>query len=258
MMNAPHRAGLAGSNFRAAENMMCFEYKKIPRRFPYGYQRCSVANRRNPAGFAKIDHLLLEKNFTIEELAMLANAAVGVCFCEFRSAVDPEGYGLNPEFRTVHIDNLCSNSPEQVLECLLRHGYDPNISIGEENAFWDLKYVDTPNVGARCMRLLLENGADPNLIIVSEPGSLFENIDFDVNFENGSRWYYNTVQCWLVLMAYGGHLYNGTIPVKMLNGNPVEIFKGIELFDYSIEDLPNNCWRMNIFNAKTGEKVAQY
>lgn len=211
-----------------------------------------------PPDIQAIERLLSENSFTKEELAVLANAAVGECFCEFREAVDPEGYGLNPKFWTIHIDNLYSNSLEQVLQCLLRHGYDPNVTIDEDNAFWNLKYVDTPNVGAICMRLLLENGADPNLIIVGEPGTLFEDVDFDVYFENGSRWYYNTVQCWLLLMAYGGHFRDGTIPVKMLNGNHVAIFKEIELFDYSIEDLPNNCWRMNIFNTITGEKVAQY
>lgn len=214
--------------------------------------------RTIPPDIQTIDRLLSGNNLTKEELASLANEAVGNCFCELRDTVDSEGYGLNPEFRGLHIDGLHSNYLEQILRCLLRHGYDPNISVDGENAFWDLKYVDAPNIGACCMRLLLENGADPNLAIVGEPGTLFENVNYDVDFEKASHWYYNTVQCWLVLMAYGGHFHDGSIPVKMLHGNHVEIFKKIESFDYSIEDLPNNRWRMNIYNTKTGEKVAQY
>lgn len=216
-----------------------------------------------PPDIQAIDHLLSENNFTKEELAVLANEAVGECFCEFRDAVDPEGYGLDPKFRTLHIDNLYSNSLEQVLRCLLRHGYDSNISVGGENAFWDLMYVDAPNVGASCMRLLLENGADPNRRQLHDPETLFEYIAFKVSYDEYTHEYFNTVQCWLVLLGFGGCWKDGSIPVEMLNGHSVEIFKQFELYDYSIEELPQmpgkyGCWIMHIYNTETHEEVALY
>lgn len=212
-----------------------------------------------PPDLQKINRILSENDFSKEELAILANEAVGNCFCEFKDVVgSPMEHGFDPKFRTVHIENLYSHSLEQVLRCLLRHGYDPNVTVDDDNAFCDLQYVDTPDVGASCMRLLLENGADPNRKHTNDPDTLFEFIAFKVSYDEYSHRLFNTVQCWLVLMGFGGCWKDGSIPVEMLNGHSVEIFKQFELFDYSIEDLPDNRWRMNIFNTRTGEIVAQY
>lgn len=217
-----------------------------------------------PPVLQKIDRILSENNFSKEELAKMANEAVGNCLCEFKNAVgSPMEHGFDPKFRTVHIDNLYSNSLEQVLRCLLRHGYDPNVTVDDNNAFDDLQLVDTPDVGASCMRLLLENGADPNRRYTDDPDTLFEFIAYKVSFDEYTHRHFNTVQCWLVLMGFGGNWKDGSIPVKMLNGHSAEIFRQFELFDYYIEELPQTpgkygCWKMHIYDTRTNEEVAIY
>ena len=114
------------------------------------------------------------------------------------------------------------------------------------------------------MRLLLENGGNPNHLIPSEGETVFEYIDFMVSYDQYMHEYFYTVQCWLVLMAYGAcWRNNGEIPLTMLGENSVEIFKNYELYDYEIEPLPQipgkfGCWIMHIFNIETKEEVAVY
>jgi len=65
-------------------------------------------------------------------------------------------------------------------------------------------------------------------------------------------------------MAYGARLQdNGELPIKMLGGNSVEIFKDFSFYDYEIEPLSQmpgeyDCWIMRIYNKETHEEVARY
>ena len=197
-------------------------------------------------------------SFDPEQLAALAYEVAQNCFCEYHDAVDESVTEVS--LGHMHSDHLLNN-----LQFLLDNGLDPNVYVGEfdDNAMWTLEYADAPNVGASAMRLLLEHGFDPNYILPSERESIFESAHFAVSYDSYTHEYFHRVQCWWVLMAYGGRCRDGTLPLTMLNGTSVEILRYFENYDYTIESLPQEpgyygCWIMHIFNTTSNEEVARY
>lgn len=210
---------------------------------------------QEPSNLDEIRNLLSLRELTREELAVLAISFTDDCFCEYRDALDPE-------VESVTIENMHSNYIIEAINILLEFGLDPNAIFDNDNVLWNAMWIDSPNVAASLMRLLLENGGDPNHFIPAEHDTLFEYIAFKVSYDEYTHNYYHTVQCWLVLMAYGACWRNGEIPLTMLGNKSVEIFKEFEQFDYEIEPLPQEpgkygCWIMHIFNIHTREEVAR-
>ena len=210
----------------------------------------------DPSDLDGIRGLLAKRKFTAVELAELAVDFTDNCFCEYYDALDPK-------VESVTVENMHSNYIVDAINLLLEFGLDPNVIVRDENVLWNAMDINAPNVAASVMKLLLENGGDPNHIIPAERESIFEYIAFKVSYDEYTHKYFHTVQCWLLLMAYGACWRNGEIPITMLGGNPVEIFKEFEKYDYKIEPLPQEtgkygCWIMHIFNRETKEEVAIY
>lgn len=212
---------------------------------------------KTPSNIQRIRELLTEYKLSKEELAILAIDFTDNCFCEYSVA-------LNPECEFVTIENMRSNHIVEAIRLLLEFGLNPNTIINDDNVMWNTMWIDAPNVGAEVLRLLLENGGNPNHLIPSEGETIFEYIDFKVSYDEYMHDYFHTVQCWLVLMAYGAcWRKNGKIPLVMLGENSVEIFKNYEQYDYDIEPLPQEpgkygCWIMHIYSIETKEEVAVY
>ena len=154
----------------------------------------------------------------------------------------------------------------EILKLFLKYGLDPNeITKDGENVMWSLAYMDDPDIVVFTARLLLENGANPNNMNRPESRSLidfvvFDNVYDDRYFFNGKfeEFYWSNVKYALILMAYGG-LQNGKIlPVKMLDGRDISIFKHAENFDfyYEMSDDRPCYWYIYIFDKKTKEVVA--
>ena len=212
--------------------------------------------KQEPSNLDEIKKLLSLREFTKDELAELAVAFTDECFSEYYDA-------LEPEVDSVTIENMHSNYVVKAIEVLLEFGLDPNTIFDNDNVLWCAMWIDAPNVAATVMRMLLENGGDPNHFIPAEHETLFEYIAFKVSYDEYTRDYFHTVQCWLVLMAYGACWRDGGIPITMLGKHSVEIFKEFEQYDYEIEPLPPEpgkygCWIMHIFNIHTQEEVARY
>ena len=192
-----------------------------------------------------------------DELARIAIDMTDNCFCEYREA-------LNLESKEFSMDSLHSNYLLESLQVLLDHGLDPNTVVDDdENVLWNIPFIDAPNVGASALRLLLENGGNPNHLLPTYPETLFEDVAFSVSEDRYTHEWLHTVQCWLVLMAYGGQYRSGEIPLTMLGNNKVEIFKSFEDYDYTIEHLPQEgrtygSWLMHIFRTADHTEVAQY
>jgi len=206
----------------------------------------------NPSDLDGLKELLLVRKFTEYELAELAVDFTGNCFCEYQDYISQKSF-----------NNMNSNYIVEAIELLLELGLDPNLIVGDENVMWNTMWIDAPNIAATVLKQLLENGGNPNHSIPGEVETLFEYIAFKVSYDEYTHDYYHTVQCWLILMAYGGCWNNGKIPITMLGENTVDIFKEFHKYDYEIETLPQKpgkygCWRMHIYNIETREEVAVY
>ncbi len=220
------------------------------------FEEINVLFEKVPTDFDRIKKLFAQRKFTKEELSKIALKCVDNCFGEYHDA-------CNPEYTDFTVDNMNSTYILDSISLLLELGLDPNIIVNDESLIWNTMWIDAPNIGASVMRLLLENEGDPNCFLPSEGETVFDYISFKVSYDEYPHEYFHTVQCWLVLMAYGACWKNGEIPLTMLNGNSVEIFKNFELYDYTIETLPSelgkySCWIMHIYNVETNEEVARY
>ena len=110
-----------------------------------------------PPRWAQIGDQFLRCEFTPEELAEAAVDVTDNCFDEYRQAMDPECSDIS-------IDRMHSTYVIPSLAILLEHGLDPNATMANgENAMWNTQWIDTADIGAGALRLLLENGGDPNL-----------------------------------------------------------------------------------------------
>ena len=218
-----------------------------------------------PPEWDAIRKILDNHRFTKEELAEIAYDATHNCFCEYQDAVDK--FGLE----NVVAKDLSGYYILESLKLLLDHGLDSNVCVGTKNALWYTQYIELPNVGAAAMRLLLEHGGNPN-IVLPDPDktnygplemSLLEDVDADVLEDAYDYGLDYVVQCWMVLAAFGKAFRDGTPAITMLNGNDIDILKNFELFDYSIEKVERPPWdrghlELHIFNKATGEEVAKY
>ena len=208
-----------------------------------------------PPQWDKISCILNEQHFTKEELADIAIHIVNNCFCEYKEATEYRG------LESVDIKTTNSYYLVESLKMLLQFGLDPNVSVHGDNAIWYTQYVDIPNVAASAMRLLLEHGGNPNITVDDDPERLFEDID-DKVFEDAYVYGFEyVVQCWLVLLAFGGQSKYNVNPIKMMDGYKIDIFKDFENYDYVFgsvyeEEDKRNRFAMLIFDKRTRMVVA--
>lgn len=146
-----------------------------------------------------------------------------------------------------------------VLKLLLEFGLDPNLILDDETIMDAVFFVDYQFAAADCLRVLMENGGDPNMKIDGE--SLFEHVDFDVIFWVGDinpLQYEQLVHMWFVLLGYGGHPDNTMEPVRMSPGHQLTELREHERYDFSIEytKAVKDGWIMHIFCKDSGEEVA--
>ncbi|MBP3279182.1 MAG: hypothetical protein J6M44_09535 [Butyrivibrio sp.] len=140
-----------------------------------------------------------------------------------------------------------------IIEYLLSKGMDPNLFVDEENVMWELQYFTATSTGAEVLTLLLENGGNPNIRENDNSESLMEYINYKIRFELESEEQnpMGLFHLWLVLLAFGGCYSNGVLPVEMLDGNKVEIFKDYQRFEYRITEET-----MEIIDKTNGSIVA--
>ena len=106
-----------------------------------------------------------------------------------------------------------------------------------------------------------EHGGNPNIAIGDDPERLFENVD-DKVFEDAHEYGFDyVVQCWLVLLAYGGQSKYNVRPIKMMDGYKIDIFKDFENYDYVFgsvyeEENKRKRFAMLIFDKRTRMVVA--
>ena len=95
---------------------------------------------------------------------------------------------------------------------LLKYGLDPNLIIGEkydeDNIMYRVYWITKPYVAADTLRLLIEHGGNPMLILEDRP--LCDEVEFDIWYDITEGyyledWYKTKFDCrfhfWLVLIS---------------------------------------------------------
>lgn len=206
--------------------------------------------RETPPDWEAVEQCLLRSSFTPKELAEIAYELSFDCIGETMG-----GQGKMTQLHGPYLP--------QSLQLLLDHGMDPNglSADNDDNMLWNLQYVDAPDAGAASMRLLLENGADPNHVCTGDPETLFESVDACVTIDmHYDMLLPSAVQCWMVLMAYGGKLKNGREPLELLNGFDTHCFIHFEDYRYELVYPPESRSQepdLLIYDRISGEMVAR-
>ncbi len=166
-----------------------------------------------PPRFEEARCLIQQTKMTSEDVTRVAIAYADKCFLDYGERVfddksrAPMGRMDVPAEKVpeLHSAYLCD-----VISFLLAYGLNANAVLTDDARKWNLMdsllFIDHEYVAADTMRLLMEHGADPNLLVEGE--TIFEQVDFGVWFdaaEQEIRWRYDAwVHIWFVLLAYGG------------------------------------------------------
>ncbi len=217
--------------------------------------RCNLITALSaiPPDMSTAKTILLEGQITREELAAVAAEVTEDCFLECYSPWRSKKSKCKADMHSYYILDT--------LRLLLEHGLDPNVTADDENVMWNVQNIDAPNVGAAALRLLLEHGGNLNL----EPYhslACFEDTDAALYYGDTDSREVCVIQSLCVMAAYGGRCRNGYLPIIMLNGYNVDIFKKFEDYEYIWEKNPycsnHGRWMIRIYRKDTGEEVARY
>ena len=158
------------------------------------YSELLESLRRIPPDWSRAEKCLRKNRFSAEQLTRIGYEISDDCMFE---SMTEELWGKTPLL-------LPGSYLVQILQLLLDHGMDPDGLDTDDGILWNLQYVETPNVGAAAMQLMLEYGADPNQRYPGDVETLFESIDFDVTFALNERNIPPQLfQCWLMAGVCG-------------------------------------------------------
>ncbi len=204
-----------------------------------------------PPKLADVENELKSNEYSIEEVTSSAYRFVENCFCECRDFEDE--HKRKPDEEELH-----SSYIYEICELLLQYGLNPNLVLGKRNIMYELKYIDCGYIGAKTLRLLLENGGNPCLELDGEP--LFDMIDFDVVFDvvelDNEALFDNEFKMWLLMIGYGATIKDNRCPVEVISGYSTDEFKEFENFKYEIEIFEED-WIMHIIDVRTNTEVAK-
>lgn len=163
-------------------------------------------------------------------------------------------------------EELFSSRLPALFDLLLKHGLAPNAvycddGFAFDNLLHSLLWVDNEYAIYDVLRLLLQNGGDPNVLIEDE--TLFEKVDGDLvtdmelmAIEGRDRDpFERQFRFWLLLIAYGGRLPNGKKILDMKQGYDVDVFERCERFSYRKEMVGDEPF-LHIYITETGQEVA--
>ena len=189
-----------------------------------------------PPRFNYIETLLSNHTYTCENINESFCEFVEECFCEYRDFIDKHGRKPSEEeIHSTYVFPLC--------KLLLKYGLDPNYVFGEmyseSNVMYQVYWIDTPYVAADTLRLLLEHGGDPNLLVDGE--SIWHLSDFDIWFDvlwgyaqdpQYSTQFDSRFHFWLVLRGF--------------LSSEEKAFKNHLLYTYNLVQLDKDHWDIQI------------
>ncbi len=215
-----------------------------------------------PPKTEEAEKLIRSANYSDEELSRVAVRYAEACSfnisdarCEKGAEIRMNSLGIAEGFHSTYL--------YEVLALLLSYGVDVNAVLEDDtcryNIMSSVMWVDNGYAAADSMRLLLENGGDPNLIVDGE--SVFDELTFDIFYgaieQENRRLYENWVHTWLVLLAFGGKGVEGRLFRECGQEEPFTLSKLKEHRNYDVclsrgEDGPI----VRIFDKRTFWEVA--
>ena len=223
--------------------------------------------KKVPCDLIEFQNLLSNDTYTEDELMKIAIVAVDAY--EFQE-MDTEYRAIDPKdrdwcikiykaYEEAYVEEIKNHPLIQMLKLLIDKGLNPNtcIEAEEKNVMALIPYVDKPFLAGFCLKLLMEEGANP-WIEIRDREYLFEEMDsnicIDINLlpdDMVQSW----IHCWFVMIGYGGRPRR-TDPFKLSEGHSYDELKEFVYFDWHIkydQDKKENI--MHIVDIRTGEEI---
>lgn len=242
------------------------ELRELMRKYP----RCKPLIREIPKEYVLLDRCMALPLRLDDVEAELKSGGyspdeITRCAIKFTESCDSEYGDFEAEnHRPPCNDELHGSNLPELIQLFCNYGLRPNAVYGEandrQNLLYTLSAVDAGYAAADAMRILLECGGDPNLMLDDE--SVFDSLDFEIVFgaveQEDRRVYDDFVHTWLVLIGYGGRIHGKKCPVEMRGNCEPEIFQKHENFDFCLDFQSDysDGWRMSIFDRNSKAVVA--
>jgi len=202
--------------------------------------------------------LIESQKYTHEELTSGAINFAQECRFNIRDA------RTTPQINALGVaEGFHSTYLYKILELLMQYGIDVNAIIETDthryNLMSSVMWVDNGYAAADSMRLLLENGGNPNLVVDGE--SVYDEFTFDIFFgavEQEARWLYECwVHTWFVLLSFtqkssGGSLFKEYSTDEMFSLHKLKDHRNYDFCLSGSEERPV----VRIFDKKTFWEVA--
>ena len=163
-----------------------------------------------------------------------------------------------------HIPNIESSHLVEAIKILANYGLDPNYTFGDslcENILSALRHVHNGYQAADAAAILLEFGANPNLVVDGE--HLYADVDLDISWFLGgdieSRYIADTfMHYWMVLVGYGAKWEDGSEIIKPYNNFNAVKFRNHRRYYYGIVhgEGTSHSW-ISFFDKETNREVAR-
>ncbi len=163
--------------------------------------------------------------------------------------------------------DVCGENVYTSMTVALENGMDPNDVIpytdddtGGDALMWTVAGLAwQSNAAPKLLKLLLDFGGDPNLLL-GDGETVFHCVD-DFFWTNGEALEKSQLRCWLLLAAYGGDQNNREfLPLRMLGNHQQEELRAYERYDFLFESVAPNTYKRDrvlfIVETESGEKVA--
>lgn len=205
----------------------------------------------------KVEEYIKDHGITQREIT---EVAVELCF----NFVDEIDCFLNSYGRAPLQSELVTQNFPDLIGIFMRHGLE-QVLVRDNN--WhisilkQMSWLDNPEVGPKTVKMLLDSGFDPNVMM--EEQTLFEDVEMDVladatlfEIEDEDRFCFEKeFRFWTMLFANGGVYKGESSYITMKPGYSKDIFNDYMRYDYRKEIVDGERLLL-IFDKESGEVVA--
>jgi hypothetical protein len=195
-----------------------------------------------PPNYDEVTMFLQDKDDppSLEDLTELALYVVSLCQPEIEDILE-DGEKAYEECAE-HIKYSISS-----LKLLMTFGLDPNLYVGNgDYAMSEASDIEDGDAGAKIIKYLLENGANPNQELHGL--TLFDYVSSMI--VRRGEFFDNRVKCWMVLFAFGGVPKDRSFTIKTKEGFDTGRLKEYDKFTFDAVNLAPEIKDINALRYK--------